>query len=80
MCLFRYKDTMRTVEMQYGQNTTRWQSSLNTRWLVSEGDEGDEVVRSEAGGGAEDSGLREDVVVGLPAERIPPGQVNMWMK
>ena len=39
--LRRYKDTMMPVEMQYGQNTTRCRSSLNTRWR-----------RVESGGGA----------------------------
>ena len=61
---------MMKVEMQYGQNTTRWQITLSTRW------------RSEDGGAPEDGGASEDggpVVVGLPAERSPPGQVNICM-
>ena len=64
MDLRRYKDTMMTVEMQYGQNTTRWRSTRKRG--------------VDAGGGAEDGGGA--VVVGLPVERISPGQVNMWMK
>ncbi|KAF3837611.1 hypothetical protein F7725_005075 [Dissostichus mawsoni] len=49
------------IKMQYGQKTTRWQMTLNTRW------------REEAGGGEEAVG-GSMVVVGFPAERIPPGQ------
>ncbi|KAF3855511.1 hypothetical protein F7725_016234 [Dissostichus mawsoni] len=51
---------MRKVEMQYGQKTTRWQITLNTRW-------------GKAGGGEEAVG-GSMVVVGFSAERIPPGQ------
>ncbi len=66
------------VEMQYGQNTTRWQSSLSTSWWEAE---------TEAGGVAEVN-VKVDVVgavggvmvVGLSVGRIPLGQVNIWMK
>ncbi|XP_078101361.1 uncharacterized protein LOC144514048 [Sander vitreus] len=51
------RDTMMRVEMQYGQNTTRWQTSLNTRWRGSEA----------RGGAAEVGG---PVVFGFPVERI----------
>ena len=68
MVLCRYKDTMRRVEMKYGQNTTRWQTSLNTSWRGAEAGDG----AAETGGGV--------VVVGFSAERITPGQVNMWVK
>lgn len=44
--LCRYKDTTRTVEMQYGETTTRWRTSLNTTWSGVE-----------AGGGAVAVGL-----------------------
>lgn len=30
MRLCRYKDTMSRVEMKYGENTTRWSTSMNT--------------------------------------------------
>ena len=46
--LFRYKDTMRTVETPYGKNTTKWKTSLATTWAEAE---------AEAGGGAAFVGL-----------------------
>lgn len=60
MGLCRYKDTMRRVEMKYGQNTTRWRSSLNTRWREVEAEDGVDS-RSVVG---------EGVVVVFPVERI----------
>ena len=53
------------VEMQYGQNTTRWTTSLITRWRGSE-----------VKGGRE---LGDWLVVfGFSVERISC-QVNIWM-
>lgn len=37
---------MRAVEMKYGQNTTRWQTSLNTSWWGPETRGGALVVGS----------------------------------
>ena len=63
---------MMKVEMQYGQNTTRWTTSLITRWRWSEAAGGAEV----SGGGRELKGGL--VVFGFPVERISC-QVNIWM-
>lgn len=69
--------------MQYGQNTTRWQTSLNTSWEEAEtgGDEGgraSEGVRSkivvDVEGGAAEVGrivvVGGAVIVGFYVERI----------
>lgn len=54
--------------MTYGQNTSRWRTTLNASWRELQSGGSAEVV---VGGG---------VVACLSAERIPPVQVNMWMK
>lgn len=62
--LCRYKDTMIKVEMKYGQNATRWRTSLKTK--------------SKARGGAL-LGDRP-VFVSLPVERHTWSNLNLTLK